>query len=79
MGSGRRRTLCAVLVHETLFIEKYVLVGRAEHPLQHHRGDLADLVRFPWVVPREDSDLRPQFEDMFNESNVPRPTRIIVG
>jgi DNA-binding transcriptional LysR family regulator len=68
------------LVYETLFLEKYVLVARAGHPLAS-RGDvsLGDLIRFPWVVPREDSDLRPQFEALFKESNVSMPARFVVG
>ena len=68
------------LVHQTLFVEKYVLVAKAGHPLAgKKRIRLNDLVEYPWVVPKVDSDLRPQFDALFKQEGVAPPTKYVVG
>jgi LysR family transcriptional regulator, pca operon transcriptional activator len=68
------------LAFEALFVERYVLVARAGHPLAAQRQvTLSNLIEYPWVVPRTDSDLRPQFEALFRESNVRMPAKTVIG
>lgn len=59
---------------EALFDDQLAIVVRAGHPLASKRHiDLADLVDYPWVVPRSGTPTRTHFEKLFpDKDKLPR-------
>jgi len=56
----------AELVHERLFIESGVVVARVGHPLAKKRNlSMAELARYPWVLPRRREMERRALDDLF--------------
>ena len=66
------------VMQEELFSDTLAIVGRARHPLTTASTlDLADLARYPWIVPRGDTPTRAHFDTLFPTTNsdtaLPRP------
>jgi DNA-binding transcriptional LysR family regulator len=56
----------AELVHERLFIESGAVVARVGHPLAKKRNlSMAELARYPWVLPRRREMERRALDDLF--------------
>jgi DNA-binding transcriptional LysR family regulator len=54
------------LAHERLFIESGVVVARVGHPLARKRSlTMAELARYPWVLPRRREMERRALDDLF--------------
>ena len=69
------------IVQEGLFDDDPVIVGRAGHPLYgKKRLQLADLLKFPWVIPSHGVPMRANWERMFcNHGIEPPKLRIECG
>ncbi len=73
------------LEQKALFDDHVIIMARAGHPLAKcvassgadHEADgqpaLADLTRFPWILPAPGAPLRAGFEAMFTGANMPVP------
>lgn len=61
-----------------LYREPIVLAVRRGHPaLDLASPDLADLVRFSWILPLEQTSLRSELEQVFTSQDLPQPTNRI--
>jgi len=69
------------LVQRALFRDQPIVLGRANHPLAALTGDgaipqlppLAELARFPWIVPSSGAPLRSGFETLFRAEGIDPP------
>lgn len=66
------------VVQDALFEDELAIVAGAGHPLTDHDGiEVADLARYPWVVPREGTPTRGHFEAMFADAGLPIPAGLV--
>lgn len=62
------------VVQETLFSDPLAIAGRVGHPLIDVETILiADLARYPWIVPRRGTPTRDYFEKIFADQDEPPP------
>ncbi|MFG2226055.1 LysR substrate-binding domain-containing protein [Streptomyces sp. NPDC048644] len=62
------------LTHEQLYREPVRLAARAGHPAHRQRSpSLAQLRRYPWVLPIDRTALRAELEELFTHENVELP------
>jgi LysR family transcriptional regulator of gallate degradation len=70
------------LVQEPLFVDKPVVLGRAQHPLARRKGQatLADLARYDWCLPQRGVPLRDRWASLFAaEGLTPPHVRVEIG
>lgn len=61
-----------------LFSDPLAIVARHDHPLAGKKSvSVADLANFPWIVPRQTTPTRGQFEALFNDTASGVPTRLV--
>ena len=66
------------VVQEHLFDDSLAIIVRAGHPLDSRSSpSAARTARYPWIVPREGSPLRRQFEELFERAAVAPPVQLI--
>lgn len=76
IGPLRSADLPQDVVQEHLFDDPLGVVVRREHPLaRRKRLSAADLLRYPWIAPRQGAPLRDDFETLFRLAGVPVPER----
>lgn len=69
-GVLRRPDWAVDLEEEMLFSDPYCIIGRAGHPLAAKPAlDVADLLNYSWIVPREGSPRRKQFDSLFERAD----------
>lgn len=74
IGARRDPSPANDVVQEGLFDDEPVIVGSATHPLRHRTQlSLADLLRFPWVIPSHGVPMRANWERMFRNQGVEPP------
>ncbi|MCB2101681.1 MAG: LysR family transcriptional regulator [Rhodobacterales bacterium] len=60
------------IVQEALLSDPLVVVGRAGHPLAaRDHVDMADLLAYPWAVPRQGTPTRARFDALFGDAEPP--------
>jgi DNA-binding transcriptional LysR family regulator len=70
------------LVQEPLFIDKPVVLGRAQHPLASKKGraTLRDLTRYDWCLPQRGVPLRDRWQALFEAEGLEPPqVRVEIG
>ncbi|PZO56186.1 MAG: LysR family transcriptional regulator [Alphaproteobacteria bacterium] len=70
------------LIQEPLFIDKPVVLGRAQHPLAAKRGraTLRDLARYEWCLPPRGVPLRERWQALFEAEGLEPPrVRVEIG
>lgn len=78
LGALRDPAPIGDIVQERLFDDRLVILAGNHHPLAGRKSlDMADLKGFSWVVPREGTPSRAQFDDLFALQGSPLPTSII--
>ena len=78
LGALRHPLPIADVVQDPLFHDRSVIVARPGHPLADGRAiATADLLGYPWIVPRPGTQLRQQFESLFTAPGLPVPESII--
>ena len=66
------------LTHERLFIESGAVVARLHHPLAKKRNlSMADLARYPWVLPRRREMERRALDDLFVAHGLQMPDAVV--
>lgn len=76
IGPLRSSDLPHDVVQEHLFDDPLGIVVRADHPLAQRKPlTAADLLRYPWIAPRNGAPLRSDFETLFKLAGVPAPER----
>ncbi|WP_102224592.1 LysR family transcriptional regulator [Acidimangrovimonas sediminis] len=65
------------VVQERVFEDRLVILAGAGHPLMSGRPDVAQLAGYPWLVTRENTPARNQFNAMFDAAGVAPPTGVI--
>lgn len=65
------------VVQEALFEDTLVILAGRGHPQLDTALDVARLAAFPWLVTRENTPSRAQFDAMFDAAGVARPESII--
>lgn len=66
------------VVQAPLFVDPLAIVARVGHPLaQRARLSVADLARYPWVVPRRGTPTRTHFERLFAEAGETVPKALV--
>ncbi|HEV7776616.1 MAG TPA: LysR family transcriptional regulator [Luteibacter sp.] len=74
IGAQRDPSLMKDVVQEGLFDDEPVIVGHSMHPLRDTRQlSLADLLRYPWVIPSRGVPMRANWERMFRNHGVEPP------
>jgi LysR family transcriptional regulator, regulator for genes of the gallate degradation pathway len=74
IGALRPARSAPGVTQEHLFNDPLSIAVRAGHPLAgRKRLRPADLVRYPWIAPRETSPLRAQFDELFSTAGVAPP------
>lgn len=61
------------VVQTALFVDRPVVVARAEHPLARAAPTVAALAHYPWIVALPGTPLRLQWEALFDGAGVARP------
>ena len=62
------------IVQESLFDDEPVIVCNAEHPLRRKRKvSIADLMRYPWIIPSQGVPMRANWERMFRDQGAEPP------
>jgi LysR family transcriptional regulator, regulator for genes of the gallate degradation pathway len=62
------------IVQEGLFDDEPVIVGNANHPLRRKKQmSVADLLRYPWIVPAAGVPMRANWERMFRSQSAEPP------
>jgi LysR family transcriptional regulator, regulator for genes of the gallate degradation pathway len=61
------------VMQHPLFVDRPVVLGRVKHPLGDAFASIADLARYPWIVPAPGTPLRVQWEKMFTDAGLPPP------
>jgi DNA-binding transcriptional LysR family regulator len=79
MIGALRGNVPADLVQRPMFVDRPVVLGRAEHPLRNMSRvpSAAELAAFPWVVPALPTPLRLQWARMFEGSGI-KPPRVAI-
>jgi DNA-binding transcriptional LysR family regulator len=70
------------LIQEPLFIDRPIVLGRANHPLSGKRKppSLRELAAYDWCLPQRGVPLRDRWEALFRAENIePPPVRVEVG
>lgn len=70
------------LVQEPLFVDRPVVLGRAQHPLASKKGwaTLRDLTRYDWCLPQRGVPLRDRWESLFQSEGLQPPqVRVEIG
>lgn len=70
------------LVQEPLFVDKPVVLGRAQHPLASKKGraTLRDLTQYDWCLPQRGVPLRDRWESLFEAEGLQAPpVRVEIG
>ena len=62
VGALRGKDCGQGVTEQPLFLDSLAIVARAGHPLGQGRVAPADLLKFPWVLPRKDSPARGVFD-----------------
>ncbi|MFN7008680.1 MAG: LysR family transcriptional regulator [Allorhizobium sp.] len=66
------------IVQQRLFDDRLALLARPDHPLAGlERIGIDDLLDYPWVVPRQGTPTRTQFETIFRAAGREPPRRLI--
>lgn len=66
------------VVQQPLFVDPLAVVARVGHPLaQNPRISVADLARYPWVVPRAGTPTRTHFERLFLGAGLAVPKALV--
>lgn len=65
------------VVQETLFDDTLVMLAGAGHPLLGRPVDLAELADYPWLVARQGTPTRAQFETLFASQDKALPPGLI--
>ncbi|MGC2857447.1 LysR family transcriptional regulator [Novispirillum sp. DQ9] len=67
------------IVQEPLFNDPLAVVARVGHPLHARSGapEVAELARWPWVVPRRGTPSRAHFEALFADAGVAVPAALV--
>ena len=73
VGALREPLLEPDLAQEALFQDRPVIIARKGHPLAGTVPDLAELVRFPWVISGPGAPLRSSWEQMFAAAGLAPP------
>ncbi|MFL6728180.1 MAG: LysR substrate-binding domain-containing protein [Sphingomicrobium sp.] len=63
------------LAQQPLFVDRPVVLARANHPLalSDRKPAAAELAAYPWIVSPREAPLRAQWEHVFRESGLPPP------
>lgn len=78
LSSVPKSTAHAGLRHEVLYVDKAVVIARADHPLaQRPSVQAADLVRYPWVLARRWELERKALDELFADAGV-EPVRAAI-
>lgn len=67
------RPLSPLIMHERLFSDRVVVVGREGHPLAAPGTDIADLARARWIMPNRHVQTRARLTDLFDERGFGEP------
>ncbi|MBN9476107.1 MAG: hypothetical protein ABS43_19755 [Bordetella sp. SCN 67-23] len=75
VGPLRGAALAADFVEEVLFIDRFVAVVRAGHPLlaRRRRPSLRQLATYPWVGPLPGTPAQRVFDHLFAQAGIPMP------
>ena len=74
VGALRQPLPQSDVVQQHLFDDPLAIIVRAGHPLNGGPPPVAgDMARYPWIVPRQGSPLRRQFEQLFHRARVAPP------
>ncbi|MGI1678869.1 MAG: LysR family transcriptional regulator [Cellvibrionaceae bacterium] len=66
------------IIQRELFNPHLAIFARTNHPLQQiETPQLTDLNQYSWVVPRKGTPARKVFEQLFEEADLPIPTRLV--
>lgn len=66
------------VVQQRLFDDRLALLARPDHPLAKKTAiTVDDLLAYPWVVPREGTPTRTQFETLFTSAGKQPPRQVI--
>jgi DNA-binding transcriptional LysR family regulator len=68
-----RRPLSPMIMHQRLFSDRVVVVGRAGHPLARPGVDIADLSRARWIMPNREVFTRTRLTELFDERGLGEP------
>ncbi len=78
IGASRLLPQNIGIMEEPLLTEHIVLLMSSKHPLASHQTiTVADLLDFPWILPRTSSPLRENYESLFRQNNLPLPENVI--
>lgn len=74
IGALRDTSVGDDLIQRPLFIDRLVVVGRADHPLAQNESEISvqDLAEYPWAISAAGTPLRIQWERMFAGTKTPR-------
>ena len=74
VGALRQPLPQSDVVQQHLFDDPLAIIVRTGHPLDGGGAPVAgELARYPWIVPRQGSPLRRQFEQLFQSARVAPP------
>jgi DNA-binding transcriptional LysR family regulator len=74
VGALRQPLPQSDVLQQHLFDDPLAIIVRSGHPLTAGAAPVADeLARYPWIVPRQGSPLRRQFEQLFERARVVPP------
>jgi DNA-binding transcriptional LysR family regulator len=74
VGALRQPLPQSDVVQQHLFDDTLAIIVRTGHPLNGGVAPVAgELARYPWIVPRQGSPLRRQFEQLFQSARVALP------
>lgn len=80
VGALRETTVPADVTQDRLFDDPVVILARRDHPLTKRASlSLAELARFDWVVPPDDSPVRHLFEQFFADGKIAAPAHPVVA
>ncbi len=78
VGALREPAPIGDVVQERLFDDRLALLARPGHPLASQAAvTIEDLLAYPWVVPRQGTPTRDQFETIFISAGKKPPQRLI--
>ncbi|RBO85839.1 LysR family transcriptional regulator [Marinomonas aquiplantarum] len=78
LGALRYPTPADDVIQEELWAPPLSVIARQDHPLLNQPNiSAAELAQYSWVVPAQGTPTRQAFEDIFNEANVPLPSRLV--
>jgi len=66
------------VIQEPLWSPPLSIIGRSNHPLTgKEQISASELSQYAWIVPAEHTPTRTAFEAIFNDANVPMPSRLV--